>query len=47
MRRDQHCKTAVTLSACLLNGRLLLLALQSAGPDLVLLMTLEVMLWTI
>jgi len=47
MRNTQHCKTAVTLSACLLNGRHLLLALQSAGPDLVLLMALEVMLWTI
>lgn len=47
MRRNQHCKTAVTLPACLLNSRYLLLALQPAGPDLVLLMTLEVMLWTI
>lgn len=47
MRRNQHCKSAVTLPACLLKGRYLLLALQPAGPDLVLLMTLGVMLWTI
>ena len=47
MRNNQHCKTAVTLPACLLNGRYLLLALQPAGADLVLLLTLEVLLWTI
>ncbi|WP_339846976.1 hypothetical protein [uncultured Halopseudomonas sp.] len=46
MRSNQHCKTAVTLSACLLNGRHLMLTLQSAGPDLILLLALEVMLWT-
>ncbi|MGY8812726.1 MAG: hypothetical protein ACKVK5_17030 [Pseudomonadales bacterium] len=46
MRSKQHCKTAVTLSACLVNGRHLLLALQPAGPDLVLLLALEVLLWT-
>lgn len=47
MRNNQHCKTAATLSACLLNGRHLLMTLQSAGPDLVLLMALEELLWTI
>ena len=34
MRSNQHCKTAVMLT------------LQSAGPDLILLLALEVMLWT-
>ncbi|MBL4611492.1 MAG: hypothetical protein JKY58_12450 [Pseudomonas sp.] len=47
MSNNQHCKTAVTLPACLVNGRHLLLALQPAGPDLVLLLALEVLLWTI
>ena len=47
MRKTQHCRAAVTLSAFLLNGRHLLLALQPVGPDLVLLLALEVLLWTI
>lgn len=47
MRNNQHCILAVTLPACLQNGRHLLLALQPAGTDLVLLLALEVLLWTI
>lgn len=46
MTTNQHCQLAVTGSACLHKANALLLALHPAGPDLILLLTLEVLLWT-
>jgi hypothetical protein len=46
MTTNQHCRQAVTPSACLHKANALLLALQPAGPDLILLLALEVLLWT-
>lgn len=43
---QKNSASALTGSACLEKVLDLLLALQPAGPDLVLLITLEVLLWT-
>ena len=42
----QNGACALTGSACLKKARALLLALQPAGADLVLMLGLEVLLWT-
>lgn len=46
MTTNQHCRQAVTPPACLQTTNALLLALQPVGPDLILLLALEVLLWT-
>lgn len=38
--------SALTGSACLQKANVLLLALKPVGPDLILLLALEVLLWT-
>ena len=42
----QRCQLAATTSRCLEKARALLLVLQPAGADLVLMLGLEVLLWT-
>ena len=46
MITNQCCRKAVTPPACLQTAKALLLALQPVGPDLILLLALEVLLWT-
>ncbi|MEB3736265.1 hypothetical protein ULF88_24270 [Halopseudomonas pachastrellae] len=46
MTTNQHCRKAVTPPAFLHKTNALLLALQPVGPDLILLLALEVLLWT-
>lgn len=41
----QRCQLAAMSALCLEKARALLLALQPNGPDLVLILSLEVLLW--
>lgn len=41
----QRCRLAAMPALCLEKARALLLALRSTGPDLVLMLGLEVLLW--
>lgn len=46
MMTVQRCQLAATASHCLEKANVLLLALQPAGADLMLVLGLEVLLWT-
>lgn len=46
MTKNQPCRTAGAPKACLNLARRYLLPLTPIGPDLVVLITLEVLLWT-
>ncbi len=46
MRTFQRCQLAAAAALCLEKARALLLALQPNGADLVLMLGLEVLLWT-
>lgn len=47
MANFQRCHLAATGSVCPEKSRALVLALQPAGPDLLLLLSLEVMRWSL